>query len=697
MPDHSWRSWAAGATATFTLTASVLAISASPAAATVACPTVDSATGAVSPLPEPVTDWSGCDLAGADLASAPMTQDDLSGANLTGADLDSADVDTVNFTGADLHEATLTSADLDTANLTNADLSAADLSGAFLNDAVLTGADVDGTNLSGTSLDPITSGGLTGDPALMPTGFTLDNGYLIGPGSILNGADLSGLNLDHLDLDGDSLAGANLDDASLAGVDVQNGSFANATLINANLAGANLAGVSVAGADFTGASLHQVSSGGVTGQPLHLPANWFVVGPNGYLVGPGADLDQANLVEASMAGADLADANLTGAQLSLVNLKGADLQNADLADVDATDTDLAGANLAGASLQHAAIDGAALQLASMSSANLTDATIEQSDLRGAILTGATLTGITWTDTTCPDGSNSDAVSPGACTAALAAPVASPAVTSGTHGADGWYTSAVTVAWNWTDNSTTIPAACPVSSTTAGNGDPVTLKASCTDLDGTTGTGVFSAKVDRTRPSVSISGPRGGAVYPVGHVPAAGCVTSEKISGVGQRASASTHDYGPGGLGAVTLTCSGARSAAGLSQAAPASVTYAVASGFGGFTGPKPGSILSKSAPVAVGFRLTAAAARPIAAGTAAALAKAHMVQATLRGPGITATTAVCGWNAKAKTFTCQIKVPRGVKTGTGVRYTITAAENFGHGFLVTPAGKSANPEVIHFS
>ena len=175
------------------------------------------------------------------------------------------------------------------------------------------------------------------------------------------------------------------------------------------------------------------------------------------------------------------------------------------------------------------------------------------------------------------------------------------------------------------------------------------------------------------------------------------MTSEKISGVGQRASASTHDYGPGGLGAVTLTCSGARSAAGLSQAAPASVTYAVASGFGGFTGPKPGSILSKSAPVAVGFRLTAAAARPIAAGTAAALAKAHMVQATLRGPGITATTAVCGWNTKAKTFTCQIKVPRGVKTGTGVRYTITAAENFGHGFLVTPAGKSANPEVIHFS
>lgn len=99
--------------------------------------------------------------------------------------------------------------------------------------------------------------------------------------------------------------------------------------------------------------------------------------------------------------------------------------------------------------------------------------------------------------------------------------------------------------------------------------------------------MFTAKVDTTRPAVSITGPRNGAVYPYGHVPQAACVTSEKISGVGRLATASLHAHGPGGLGVFTLTCSGARSNAGLAQAAPVQATYAVANGFGGFTGPNP--------------------------------------------------------------------------------------------------------------
>ena len=679
------------------LAGSMLVASAGPAEAVVTCPTVDAITGAVSPPPEPQADWSGCDLAGADLASAPMGQDNLSGASLTGANLAGADVDTVNFTSADLQDATLTSADLDFATLSDADLGGADLKGAYLNDAVLTGADIGGANLGGVSLSGVTSGGLYGGfPGLMPTGYTLGNGFLIGPGVILANANLANLNLDNLDLNGDSLAGADLDGTSLAADNLQNGSLANATLTNANLAGANLAGVDIAGADFTGAGLSQVSSGGLTGQPLHLPANWYVVGPDGYLVGPGADLYGANLTEVSMAGADLVDANLSGAGLTFANLKGADLQDADLAGADIGSTSLDGANLAGAAMQKAAIDDSSLRQASMPSVNLSGATFDGSDLQGANLSGADLTGATWTDTTCPDGSDSDANDPEGCTATLAAPVASPAVTSGTPGAHGWYTSAVQVAWNWTDSSGTIPASCPVSSATARNGNPVTLTVSCTDSDGSAGDGEFSVKVDAGRPAVSVAGPRAGAIYQDGHVPHATCATVEKVSGVGTPATAKLRGDDPAGVGVVVVTCSGATSYAGLAQAAPVQLSYAVANGFGGFAAPKPGSMLIRSSPVAVSFGLTATGGKPVPASAAAALAKAHLIRATLRGPGIKATTAVCDWSAKAGTFQCRIDVPGTVRTGKDERYTITAAEDFGHGFVATPAGKAANPEVIHF-
>lgn len=203
-------------------------------------------------------------------------------------------------------------------------------------------------------------------------------------------------------------------------------------------------------------------------------------------------------------------------------------------------------------------------------------------------------------------------------------------------------------------------------------------------------------IDATRPVVSITGPRSHAIYADGHVPQPTCVTSEKISGVGKAATVAVHDQSPAGIGIFTAACSGARSSAGLAQAGPVRVSYAEASGFGGFITPAPGSNLAKSAPVVVSFRLTAAAGRPIAASAAATLAKARIVQATLRGPGIPATTVVCSWSVKASAFSCQIRVPRAARTGKSVRYTITAAENFGHGYLARPTGKRANPETIHF-
>ena len=56
-----------------------------------------------------------------------------------------------------------------------------------------------------------------------------------------------------------------------------------------------------------------------------LPNGWYLI--NGYLVGPGADLEKANLVDAELTGADLKYANLRDADLSKAYLFESNLCN----------------------------------------------------------------------------------------------------------------------------------------------------------------------------------------------------------------------------------------------------------------------------------------------------------------------------------------------------------------------------------
>jgi len=84
-----------------------------------------------------------------------------------------------------------------------------------------------------------------------------------------------------------------------------------------DLAGCDLTGVTLgnlpdsdlAGADLTDATLTGVSSGSITGTPSVLPADWSLT--VGYLVGPGAYLNDANLMDADLSGVDLSGAVLT--------------------------------------------------------------------------------------------------------------------------------------------------------------------------------------------------------------------------------------------------------------------------------------------------------------------------------------------------------------------------------------------------
>ena len=278
------------------------------------------------------------ELSGAQLAGANLANTDLTGANLFGAYLPNTDL-----SGANLSGATLLLAQLDHANLTGANLSGATLQAAELTGADLTGADLTGIHSGHILID--------GAPAVLPDGWTLLSGYLVGPGAWLQHANL---------------AGAPLFGANLSNADLTSANLSNAVLATVSLAGANLTGANLAGANLTG-----VRSGNIVGTPAALPDGWTLA--NGYLVGPGAELEDADL-----SGAQLAGANLTYARLSNANLFGAFLHNADLT----------GANLGGATLVLANLDGA-----NLTTADLTGATLQQADLTGSDLTDAVLTGI----------------------------------------------------------------------------------------------------------------------------------------------------------------------------------------------------------------------------------------------------------------------------------------------------------------
>ena len=111
-----------------------------------------------------------------------------------------------------------------------------------------------------------------------PDGTGSVNGYQIGPNVDLMEADLTGA-----DLTGADLTGANLSDANLS---------------NANLSNANLTAADLRGANLTG-----VKSGGITGTPFTLPTGWATgwVLINGYLIGSGANLANANMIPTFLA------------------------------------------------------------------------------------------------------------------------------------------------------------------------------------------------------------------------------------------------------------------------------------------------------------------------------------------------------------------------------------------------------------
>lgn len=273
------------------------------AAAAVACPVVDAATGAVTPAPAPGIDWLGCNL---------------TDANLTGADL----------SGADLLGTTLVNA-----NLTDSNLSGANLAAAQLNN----------TSFTGASLTGVRSGSITtlGGSVTLPASWTLAEGYLMGPEADLADAqflpmdlplgavDLQGANLTGAGFGGNALDGTNLTAANLAGADLS-----DVTLESVNVTGAQFSGANFLNLRMYTYSLDNITP--VTGVAASLPENWTQVG--NYLLGPTVIAQDANISGADLAGVDLWAGNLINTTLS-GNLTGADLYGAGIASVGGTLSD----------------------------------------------------------------------------------------------------------------------------------------------------------------------------------------------------------------------------------------------------------------------------------------------------------------------------------------------------------------------
>ena len=165
----------------------------------------------------------------------------------------------------------------------------------------------------------------------------------------------------------------------------------------ADLTNANLSEIDLSGADLTG-----VISGNIEGNPI-LPSGYQMAG--GYIVGPGVILTNANLSEIDLSGADLSGADLTLANLSGADLKPATLTGVISGNITGTPTLPLGyemirgyivgprVNLTNADLSGANLSGSMLNNANLSYANLSGANLSGASLYGADLSGANLSNV----------------------------------------------------------------------------------------------------------------------------------------------------------------------------------------------------------------------------------------------------------------------------------------------------------------
>ncbi|MFO1316651.1 MAG: hypothetical protein U1F58_13695 [Burkholderiales bacterium] len=138
--------------------------------------------------------------------------------------------------------------------------------------------------------------------------------------------------------------------------------------------------------------------------------------------------------------------------------------------------------------------------------------------------------------------------------------------------NGWNNTPVTVSFTCSDGTSGI-AACTAPQT-RGEGGNQSVNGTATDNAGNSASAAVTViNVDLTAPVVTVTGATSGATYALGAVPAAGCTTTDALSGVQTSATLAVTGGNPDGTGTFTASCTGAMDKAG--NAGAASVTYDV--------------------------------------------------------------------------------------------------------------------------
>ncbi len=145
---------------------------------------------------------------------------------------------------------------------------------------------------------------------------------------------------------------------------------------------------------------------------------------------------------------------------------------------------------------------------------------------------------------------------------------------------GWNNTSVAVSFSCADGLSGLDS-CESDHVLSSEGAGQSVTGQAQDKAGNQATSTVSGiNIDKTNPVVAVTGVSNGAVYTLGSVPAAGCSTSDALSGVKTTATLSSSG---GPVGSITASCSGAEDKADNTNSA--SVTYTVTYNFTGFFAP----------------------------------------------------------------------------------------------------------------
>jgi hypothetical protein len=144
---------------------------------------------------------------------------------------------------------------------------------------------------------------------------------------------------------------------------------------------------------------------------------------------------------------------------------------------------------------------------------------------------------------------------------------------------GWNNTNVTVSFSCADGLSGLDS-CESDHVLGFEGAGQSVTGQAKDKAGNQASATVTVNIDKTKPVVAVTGVSNGAVYTLGAVPAAGCSTSDGLSGV---KTAATLSSSGGPVGSITASCNGAADKAGNTNSA--SVTYTVVYNFSGFFAP----------------------------------------------------------------------------------------------------------------